>query len=312
MLAYLSPLMVLLVVILLERLWVWPLKYHPLSLIRMIAAQMSAKVNKAKSSASQQRISGGLAMVMLLVPALIIIWLFIELAEYPLFFNGLLLFIALEFSNVRRAVNKSAIALSRNKKALARNMIDAHCLRDTELLSPIGIAKTCCEVLTLRFAYQYWGVIFWYLIAGGLSALAYRLVIEMAYAWNTKLPQYSQFGHITQQFKKLLCWLPVHLLGIAILLAHNIKNGWRAIALRSQKNSHTFILAAVAGTMQFQLGGPVMYSGKKVRYQKLGPARYADAESIRQTSLLMDKALIILLVLTLLIYAGLFALRKTL
>ena len=131
-----QPVLILLVVMLLEKLIVWPAQAHPLTMLRSMAETMGEKVHKSKNnSPTQQRISGTLAIVVLSLPVVFIISAILFFAEYAFFFEGLLLLIALRFQPVMSDSKKLQNALDKRKKALARNILSKWTLRETEALS---------------------------------------------------------------------------------------------------------------------------------------------------------------------------------
>jgi adenosylcobinamide-phosphate synthase len=213
---------IMLVVIVIERVWPVSKKYHPLTVFRLLAHRMALKVNPDPKRSKQQKIiSGALAMIVILVPLLLPIGLFIQLADIPQFFDGLLLLIALQFQDVLSQAKKVTLALNREKKALARHFLSDSCLRKTDNLSEVGLCKATIESTLLRFTYQYIGVLFWFLWAGGLAALSYRLIIELSQVWNTKRREHVHFGQPVSAVRLALAWLPSQLTMIMFMFAQN-------------------------------------------------------------------------------------------
>ncbi len=67
-------------------------------------------------------------------------------------------------------------------------------------MSAIGLTKACIETLSLRFAKQWFSVLFWFMLGGGIAALSYRLLQELQQCWNPKLTQFQHFGRVCRQF----------------------------------------------------------------------------------------------------------------
>ncbi|GGD50558.1 cobalamin biosynthesis protein CobD/CbiB [Lacimicrobium alkaliphilum] len=306
----LQPVWLVLLVILIERLWLWPVAYHPLSFFRLLASRMADKVNRRDTDAiDQQRISGTLAPLVLLAPILISIGLFINLAEFPLFFDAVLLLMAIYYKPVLQNLHRAEMALKNNKKALARDLSARLLLRQTDSLSPMGLSKALTETTVLRFFYQFCTPLFWFFVGGGLAALTYRILYEFSQAWNTRQPRFRYFGQPVGMVVVALQALPVYLALFAFMLAENISG---AITGRKQLNKgscfHTRILALAGGALNLQLGGPAYYDGQKRRTQKCGGSRLPQIKDIRRAILATHKCTAILLCLVSLLYAGLFAL----
>ena len=213
----LQPVWVLLVVVIIDQLWAWPDKYHPLSFAKLLAIRMADKVHPSQHredllhSVMQQKISGTLGFLMLLAPLMIILAIFISFAEFPLFFETVLLLMAIQFQVIIKQSRKISDALRKQKKALARHLVSDIVLRETDKLSPLGITKACIESLLLRFNQQFFCVIFWFFVFGGIGALTYRLLYEFSHCWNTKLQRFTYFGSPLAQLVAVMQWLPVRL-----------------------------------------------------------------------------------------------------
>jgi adenosylcobinamide-phosphate synthase len=189
------PFWVLLFVVFIERYLPWPDKYHPISFIRALAMGMQVKVlSLERNSIGQQKISGALACIVLLLPFCSMLVVFKYLSEYPVFFEAVMLLVALRFQDIPKQTHRVTAALAKQQKMLARHALSKIVIRETEKMSPLGMVKANIESLLLRYSYQYCSVIFWYLITGGVGALIYRLIYELSLCWNNKLARFKYFG----------------------------------------------------------------------------------------------------------------------
>lgn len=291
------PLWIMMIALSVEKLLPWRETYHPLSLFRLIAANMARKVHPSPSrSVAQQSISGSLALITLLTPLIVIVALFVMLAEFPLFFDSLLLVIALQFQPATRHFSKISAALKHDKKSLARHYLSAMVLRETDRLSPMGLGKAAIESLLLRFSYQIVSVLFWFVIAGGVGALTYRLIYECAQAWNTKLARFRFFGKPAATLNALLSWIPVRIAALCIMLGENPFSGLKSVSrVRFMSNNHVILLAAVGGALQCQLGGPAFYDQTKVRLAKVGGNREVRFSDMSRAQLAVYKGIAVLI-----------------
>lgn len=308
----LQPIGVLIIVMLVETLWAWPEKFHPLSFARLLARRMADKVHPSiERSELQQKISGSLAILMLLLPLAIILLIFISMAQFPLFFDALLLLIALQYQTLVKRSYKVTNALSQQKKILARQTLAHMVLRETELLSPIGIAKATIESLLLRFGQQYFSVIFYYFIFGGVGALCYRLIYEFSHCWNIKIHRFRSFGYPAAKIMFIMQFIPVRLYGLIFILAQNIRGG--LVASRStSKNicSHVWLLAIQGGALGIELGGPAYYNSQKNRFSKCGGQRQVRFADIQRTINAVQLSKIVMLVICLLIGSALYSWQR--
>ena len=266
------PFWVLLLVVFIERYLPWPDKYHPFSFIKSLAMGMQAKVlSPEQNSIRQQKISGSLACILILLPFCTMLAVFKYLSEYPIFFEALMLVVALRFQDIAKQTRRVSAALSKQQKMLARHALSQIVLRETEKMSPLGMVKANIESLLLRYSYQYCSVIFWYLLTGALGALIYRLIYEMSLYWNNKLARFRYFGQPLRDVVNILQWLPSKLASLSVVIAVNISQGSAALFQRvSYQCNHVFILNLCGASLGIELGGPGYYQQQKVRTQKCG------------------------------------------
>lgn len=290
--AQILPFWVLVCAVLLERFINWPDKYHPLSFIKALADGMANKVLSAdQHSIKQQKISGSLAFIVILLPFVAIFTVLIYLSEYPIFFDAIMLFVALRFNDVINTTKKVSSALIQDKKILARQTLTHIVLRETEKMSPLGLVKANIEAMLLRYAYQYCSVIFWYILAGGLGALIYRIIYELALAWNSKLFQFKYFGQSIRVIASLLQWLPSLLATLSIVIAINIYQGIKALLQpASYRSLHLFILNVCGSSLGIELSGPAYYNQHKVRSQKCGGKRQIILADNNRVLSVLDRA----------------------
>lgn len=285
------PFWVLLVVTLIERAWVWPARSHPNTILKLLAARMARKVNPDKPRTDGQRLlSGTLAIVVLLLPIAIILALLIQLAHYPVFFNGLALYLALQFEPYRRHGKRIAKQLRGDKRTLAKDSLNNLVLRDTDKLSQLGIGKATVEALCLRFNYQFVCVSFWFLLTGGVGALTYRMLLEFSYEWNVKKQRYRAFGVPVRRLVALLQWLPTRLL-IAVMFitdgAIGVFKGLKGTNALTQ--NRPALLGACGGALGCQLSGPMFYEGNKLRFTRVGGPREMKFSDMQRAFTMLNR-----------------------
>ncbi len=271
----LLPFWVLLSIFFIERYLPWPDKFHPLSFIRLLAKGMQAKVLiPERNSIKQQKMSGAFACLVLLLPFCSMLAVLKYLSEYPIFFEALMLLVALRFQDIPNQTRKVTAALSKQQKMLARHALSKIVLRQTEKMSPLGIVKANIECLLLRYSYQYCSVVFWYLLTGGMGALIYRLVYELSLCWNNKLARFKHFGQPVRYVVNISQWFPSKLASLSVVIAVNISQGSVALFhIVSYQCNHLFVLNLCGASLGVELGGPAYYELQKVRTSKCGGKR---------------------------------------
>lgn len=293
---WLTNLFIASLVILLERVLAIPRKAHPLSFMQILARKMADKVCRANNPAAQQRIAGLLAPAVMIIPWLIIIAIVRSLSEFPLFFDLLLLFVALAYGDVERSAKRCQLALQQNKKSLARQYLKNIVLRDVDSLSETGMSKACIEGQILRLVQQHITPLLLFMFFGGVSAFAYRWVLECHYQWNPKVRQYQHFGRPLERVIAVLIFLPLRLTtGIFALIGSPFKGIW--IWLKGlQLTNRNHLLQSAALMLRVQLGGPVIYQQQKVRMTRFG-RRLPNPGDISRSLLFVRLSTLLLLVL---------------
>ena len=295
----LQTLIILLVSVLSDAVWRWPAAYHPLTLIRYMAETMAAKVRPAKTDpATQHYISGSLGPALLIIPLALLLANLIALAEYPWFFEALIILTLLDFGHDRTHYKHVVKALAGNKKVLARDHAAKFMARDTQRLSDIGVAKASIEALLLRFLILYCGVIFWFVAVGPITALCYRLVIAVSWQWHYKRPGFSLFAKPARLLSKLAS-LPGALLGIIVVaLVTNPFTATAAFWRAPARDLTSRILAAFGAAMGFRVGGPAIYHGIKYRHTRVGGNREVRFSDMTYSYRAILRAMVLLASLT--------------
>ncbi len=276
----LIALMTVLLVILIDRVWHIPERVNPITLFRLMVLNLAKRVCPAATAPiSQHYISGTLGIIVLLVPLLVVIAIITSAMEFNYVVDGIILFGCLGFHHVRQQYKAVIYCLSKQKKLLARERVSHLVARQTDRLSDIGIAKAAIESYFLRFLQQFVGVIFWFLLAGPIAALGYRLLLEYRWQWHRQNPKFSHFSQPAYHLTQWLIW-PGYVMGtLLLLLVTSPTKGIAAWRSARQKDLTSTVLALFGGSMNIILGGPNIYDDRTVRHQRVGGAnqvRFSD------------------------------------
>ncbi len=284
-----------------------PANYQPSKGITYLLGVFATKVAKNDRPAAQQRVAGGLAILVILFPTLAVTWSLKEIALFPQFFDFLLLFLLLSWKSELLQFKGIYQAQLLTEKAVARQQLANLTLRETHSLSALGINKACIEAITLRLAGSWFGVFFWFVLGGIYAALVFRLLQLMNLSWNRKLKAYRHFGSIAYRSYNLLCLLPYGFLAFTLALYGNTGAALRAIFRQSSvwpRSSSGAILASLAASINIQLGGPRLYQGQKVDYPRLGNANSAEVKHLKLTLSRLTQAASLWFVIYLLLYSS--------
>ncbi|QPG06222.1 cobalamin biosynthesis protein [Salinimonas marina] len=299
----LQSLALILVVMACDATWRWPRAYHPLTLMRQLSETMARRVRPgADYSVSQHRLSGILGAAVLLGPLLVLLALLVNMAEYPVFFEGLILLAILDFGHDRKAYRQVRSALNQEKKMLARDRLRLLVARDTDRLSPVGIAKAAIEALFLRFCYIYGAVVFWFLLAGPVAALTYRLLLMLSWQWHCRRPGFDYFVGPVQKLTRLLAIVPAWLTTFLLILVTHPIDAIQAARRSPATDSTSLLLALVGGALGFQLGGPAIYQQQKFRYPRVGGPREVRLSDVSRAKHAIDRTNLLMAILLLLTF----------
>lgn len=243
---------------------------------------MATKVLRQSYSPKQLLISGSLALMSLVVPLLVLVYIVLQFASYQWVLDIILLWVLLQYTGNVKIVQRSINALNTNKKQLAKELLQQVLLRDTQTLSPLGVKKASHETVFLRYHHQQFTTILCYLLLGPISALCYRLCYEANQVWNIKLKTFTYFGRVANVITQI-AQLPASLLmSITFVLINKPKNLIGYIQeqklAESTKDALSFcgnqslLLQTLSCALSIDTGGPLMYEGIKcnrTRYSML-------------------------------------------
>lgn len=242
--------------------------HDPLKYFRFFCTKLSDKVNKGTNSNTQQSIAGVVAIFVTLPPIIVILWLFEAFIEVKWLWQGFLLYLAIGPFGIIKTAKNIAQTLVANNNYLAKQTLNSWVLRDTELLSNMGLSKASIEMQLLRVLQQHVMIICYFLAFGPLVALTVRLLFEMHYSWNIKDTKFNYFGLYINKIINLLQWLPVRLFTLIMLLTmlgKNIVLYWRLLRGKFFLLNNDIALHCLSLALEVKLGGVALYSGIKLR-----------------------------------------------
>jgi adenosylcobinamide-phosphate synthase len=300
-----SAVITLLLVIALKALVSQFITQQHLAFFNFYCQRLADKVSKPSNSARQQNISGLIAILITLLPIVAILWLFEVFIEIQWLWQAFLLYFALGnfgLTTTNKAVARELVA---NNSYQAKQKIAPLLLRDTEQMSPLGISKACIETQVLKSSQLLVCVGFYFIFFGPLAAFAFRLLLEMHYAWNIKIYRFVHFGATINHIVNLLQWLPSRIFALVILLGtvgQNTLLYWRLIRGKFFQTNNSILLHILSLGLAIKLSGVAMYGGSKVRKASFNDhARQPQATDIIHASKRVNYALYLLLLLVLLL-----------
>lgn len=245
----------------------------PLRFFRFVCQRMAAKVLGQDYSPKQLSISGSLALLSLIAPLLVLVYIVLQFASYQWVLDTILLWILIQYTGNLRIMLRGIDALKSNKMQLAKELLQQILLRNTQTLSPLGLTKASHETIFLRYHHQQFTTILCYLLLGPIAALCYRLCYEANQVWNIKLSTFTYFGRTTNIIVQFV-QLPVSLLvSISFVLTSRpkvlITHLQQKQFFNSIKNllhfngNQSVLLQTLSSALPINTGGPIMYGENK-------------------------------------------------
>jgi len=272
-------LLILLTVILSKTIVSHFIRHEPLRFFQFYCQKLSDKVNNPLNSPKQQTIAGLVAVIITLLPIVIILWMFEAFVEVNFLWQALLLYISIGSFGLTQTNKAIAQALASNQNYQAKQTLEPFALRETESLSSLGLSKASIEMQLLRTLQQGYTVAIVFIVFGPLMAIAYRLLLEMHYCWNTKLVMHSHFGLYSKHLVNLIQWFPVRVFSLLLLFANLGKNFllfWRLSRKYFFQLNNSIALLLLALNLEVKLGGVAIYNDTTHSKVKLRKSSFND------------------------------------
>ena len=256
--------------------------YHPFTLFELTFKGVAQRVYRPKHTKNYQFLSGILAFSLPILTLLALALGLSMLAFHPQWLGGLVLYLCLDTQTAIRT-KRIATLLKQGQKATARQLLSTIVAREVDTLSSIGIAKACIDSTAMRTIRHYYLVIVFYLIAGPIAALTYKLLLLCNHAWRSELKPNSAFIKPLSGLLSILEWLPVRCFIIVMAFSLNYKKVRHYLKHYArffyQKNSG-WILCLFAANLHIQLGGPCLYHGERFKKMRVGSERHPEPNDL--------------------------------
>lgn len=286
-----------------------PKRWHPLVGFGWLVTQLEKRLNPpSQQPRARQRLAGALGVFLLVLPPTLLViyamqlsmWLALALHIYLLYFaighrslrqHGLAVYHALQHGQFQEAQRATSYIVS----------------RDVEAIEPVSAT---IESVLENGSDSVFGALFWFFIAGGPGALAYRLVNTLDAMWGYKTPSYFYYGWAAARLDDVLNYVPARLTALTYALLGQTRLAWQAwrqqAPLWDSPNAGP-VMAAGAGALNVQLGGRTRYHGEWHDRPRLGTDITPTTEDIRRALQLVRNGIVIWLMLAVLLGAVTYA-----
>jgi adenosylcobinamide-phosphate synthase len=174
--------------------------------------------------------------------------------------------------------------------------------RDTGDLNETDIARATCESVLENGSDAIFSALFWFLVLGAPGAVLYRLANTLDAMWGYRTPRYRHFGWAAARIDDVLNWIPARLTSLTYALLGRTRSALRCWATQAR---HWYspnagpVMAAGAGALDIELGGPARYHGELKIRPALGCGSAPHVRHIARAVRLVQRALVLWVVVTL-------------
>jgi adenosylcobinamide-phosphate synthase len=316
-----STALAMLLAVVLDALLGEPKRFHPLVAFGRYASAIERRLKRTEAAPStdtappcrsvlardRRRRNAGIAAwcVAVLIPLAVLILLRSMLPTWAAFcLDTLVLYAAIGRRSLGEHARPIADALDADDLDAARVAVGWMVSRDTGALNASQVAGAATESVLENGHDAVFGALFWFALLGGPGALLFRLANTLDAMWGYRTPRYLHFGWAAARIDDVLGYVPARLTALSYALAGRFDIAlrcWREQAPRWKSPNAGPVMAAGAGALYVELGGPAPYHGEWQDRPVLGQGDTPDASSIRAALRLVDRGVIGWLVAALLI-----------
>jgi adenosylcobinamide-phosphate synthase len=263
-----------------------PRRFHPLIGFGHLATWVECRFYGSLAlSPARRRLRGTLAVGLLLTPAVALAMAITRLPCVSDAAAALLLYLALGHRSLHEHARPIAAALHAGNLDAARGRLGYIVSRDTATLNTTDIAKGAVESVLENGNDAVFAALFWFVAGGAPAVVAYRLANTLDALWGYRNARYLHFGWAAARLDDLLNYLPARLTALTYALMGDAPRAlrcWRAQGVTWKSPNAGPVMAAGAGSLGVQLGGPAVYRGQREERPLLGAGAPPEADDIER------------------------------
>ncbi|MDG9780728.1 adenosylcobinamide-phosphate synthase CbiB [Metapseudomonas otitidis] len=271
-----------LVALLLDALFGEPRRGHPLVLFGRWAERLERRFNPGGRGWRSHGVSAWLLAVL---PPTVVVWLLADIPGLGWVVSVLALYAAVGLRSLNEHAEPVAQALEQGDLARARERVGYMVSRDTRELDDSAVARAATESVLENGSDAVFAALFWFAVAGAPGVVLYRLANTLDAMWGYRNARFERFGWAAARIDDLLNYIPARLVALTYAVL-----GKTALALQCWRQQAPLwdspnagpVMAAGAGALGVQLGGPAIYHGELHERPRLGEGEPACAADIQR------------------------------
>lgn len=204
----------------------------------------------------------------------------------------ILLTFALGAKSLAEHAEAVAAPLAAGDLAAARAAVSRIVSRDTAHLDEAGVAAAAVESALENGHDAVFGALFWFCVAGGAGALAFRLANTLDAMWGYRDDRRRYFGWAAARLDDLLGFVPARLTALTYALLGSTRTAlscWRRQAAAWASPNAGPAMAAGCGALKVGAGGTARYRGIDEVRPVLGRGPAPRAADIRRAVALVER-----------------------
>ena len=291
-----SATLIMVLAALLDRVFGEPRRWHPLVGFGWLAQQVEARWNCARFSPRVRRLNGVLALSLVVAPFVMGALLAVHYTAYGFVIAVLLLYLALGAQSLAEHARRVQQALDTQDLPLARTRVSYLVSRDSAAMTSPDVARAAVESVLENGNDAVFGALFWFVVAGAPGVVLYRLVNTLDAMWGYRTPQYADFGWTAARLDDLLNFIPARLTACSYAVLGQCARAlrcWREQARAWESPNAGPVMAAGAGALGLQLGGPAMYHGALKARPVLGAGAAPNSVDIARALRLVNQSIVL-------------------
>ena len=267
---------------------------HPVTWMGRIIGALDRRLNRDSAIALRRRVSGAVALVIMLAivgTLAVLCQLLILRLPFGIVGLGVLAGSLIAQRSLDRHVADVARALDKDGIEAAREAVSRIVGRDTAMLDAAGVARAAIESLAENFSDGVVAPVLWLSVGGLPGAALYKAVNTADSMIGHRTARHEAFGFAAARLDDLVN-LPASRLAALLIVAAaalsrnpSATEAWRAVrrdAAKHRSPNAGYPEAAMAGALGLALAGPRLYGGIRVDDAVMGRGRRdADAADIR-------------------------------